>query len=138
MDGGRTRSCLTGSEAAPAARGCVPGDNSGDRGLVSISDRTGREIAVLREELGASVASVAFSPDGGRLVTAGPLMGRDEPDGREIVIWDWRVGEVERTIDAGADRAVLSPTGELIATVPPGLSGPQRRRHRAGVGSPLR
>jgi WD40 repeat protein/DNA-binding SARP family transcriptional activator len=94
-------------------------DNSGDRGLVTIRDRTGREIAVLREEPGESVASVAFSPDGGRLVTVGRLMGRDEPHGRDIVIWDWRVGEVERTIDAGAGRAVLSPTGELIATVPP-------------------
>jgi WD40 repeat protein/DNA-binding SARP family transcriptional activator/energy-coupling factor transporter ATP-binding protein EcfA2 len=100
-------------------------DNSGDRGLVTIRDRTGREIAALREEPGVSVASVAFSPDGGRLVTAGGLMGRYEPDGRQIVIWDWRVGEVERTIDAGAERAVLSPTGELIATVPPGQSGPQ-------------
>jgi WD40 repeat protein len=100
-------------------------DNSGDRGLVTIRDRTGREIAVLREEPGASVASVAFSPDGGRLVTVGSSMERYEPDGRAIVIWDWRVGEVERTIDAGADRAVLSPTGELIATVPPGQSGPQ-------------
>jgi WD40 repeat protein len=100
-------------------------DNSGGRGLVTIRDRTGREIAVLREEPGATVDSVAFSPDGGRLVTAGPPMGRDESEGREFVIWDWRVGEVERTIDAGADRAVLSPTGELIATVPPGLSGSQ-------------
>jgi WD40 repeat protein/DNA-binding SARP family transcriptional activator/class 3 adenylate cyclase len=100
-------------------------DNSGDRGLVTIRDRTGREIAVLREEPGASVASVAFSPDGGRLVTAGSPMERYEPDGREIVIWDWRVGEVERTIDAGAVRAALSPTGELIATVPQRQSGPQ-------------
>jgi WD40 repeat protein len=100
-------------------------DNSGDRGLVTIRDRTGREIAVLREEPGASVASVAFSPDGGRLVTAGQPMGRWDPDGREIVIWDWRVGEVERTIDAGAVRAALSPTGELIATVPQRQSGPQ-------------
>jgi WD40 repeat protein len=100
-------------------------ENSGDRGLVTIRDRTGREIAVVREEPGASVASVEFSPDGGRLVTVGRAMGRDEPDGREIVIWDWRVGEVERTIDARADRAVLSPTGELIATVPHGTSGPQ-------------
>jgi WD40 repeat protein len=100
-------------------------DNSGDRGLVTIRDRTGRKIAVLREEPGASVASVAFSPDGGRLVTAGQPMGRWDPDGRETVIWDWRVGEVERTIDAGAVRAALSPTGELIATVPQRQSGPQ-------------
>ena len=100
-------------------------ENSGDRGLVTIRDRTGREIAVVREEPGASVASVAFSPDGGRLVTAGPSMEYGEPDGGEVVIWNWRDGEVERTIDAGADRAVLSPTGELIATVPHGQSGPQ-------------
>jgi WD40 repeat protein/DNA-binding SARP family transcriptional activator/class 3 adenylate cyclase len=100
-------------------------DNSGDRGRVTIRDRRGREIAVLREEPGASVASVAFSPDGGRLVTAGDPMGRFDPDGREIVIWDWRVGEVERTIDAGAVSAAPSPTGELIATVPQRKSGPQ-------------
>jgi WD40 repeat protein/DNA-binding SARP family transcriptional activator len=100
-------------------------DNSGDRGRVTIRDRMGREIAVLREEPGASVASVAFSPDGGRLVTAGQPMGRFDPDGREIVIWDWRVGEVERTIDAGAVSAALSPTGELIATLPQRKSGPQ-------------
>ena len=99
-------------------------DTSGDRGRVTISDTTGRKIAVVQEEPGASVASVAFSPDGEQLVTVGRPMGRSEPDGREIVIWNWRAGEVERTIDAGADRAYLSPTGELIATVPV-TAGPQ-------------
>jgi WD40 repeat protein len=99
-------------------------ENSGDRGLVTIRDRTGREIAVVREEPGASVASVAFSPDGERLVTATRLMGRSGVGG-EIVIRDWREGAVERTVDAPAQRVVLSPTGQLFATVPQGLAESQ-------------
>jgi WD40 repeat protein len=63
--------------------------------------------------------SVAFSPDGKALVTAG---GQDAPETRpqvgEVVIWNAANGRKERIVRQqwGARRALFSPDGQFIAT----------------------
>ena len=88
---------------------------AGDRdGRVTIRDTSGREVTVLEEEPGAGIGSVAFSADGERLITT--RFGRERSVTPQVVIWDWRNGEIERTINTDAAAAVPSTTG-LIATL---------------------
>jgi WD40 repeat protein/DNA-binding SARP family transcriptional activator len=86
----------------------------GDDGVVTIVDRSGREVTRL-EHPGAAIGSVAFTPDGDRLVATVEAAGPYEPNVGKVVLWDWRAGEIERSIDAEARLAVASPTGDLIA-----------------------
>jgi WD40 repeat protein/DNA-binding SARP family transcriptional activator len=90
--------------------------NDGGAGLVRIVDPSGEEVAVLREESGIRFGSVQFSPDGRRLLTSRVEMGRADPTIPEIRLWDWAQGEVVKTIEAPAERAVFDPTGARIAT----------------------
>ena len=90
-------------------------DDNGSSAVVV--DRTGAELARIREEAGLLLPSVSFSPDGRRLATT-----RDVPDGHDplrqgVRIWDWERGEVVRTIDNAAIDAVFAPTTERIATI---------------------
>jgi WD40 repeat protein/DNA-binding SARP family transcriptional activator len=93
----------------------------GDAGLVTIVDRSGEEVAVLREESGVKFGSVQFSPDSRLLVTPRVTAGRPDPALSEVRIWDWERGKVMREIDAPAERAFYDPTGTRIAitTRPP-------------------
>jgi WD40 repeat protein/DNA-binding SARP family transcriptional activator len=97
----------------------------GDAGLVTIVDRSGEQVAPLREESGVAFGSVRFSPDGRLLVTSRVSAGRQDPSVPEVRIWDWERGEVVRTIDAPAGRAFYDPTGARIAitTLPPAGDG---------------
>jgi WD40 repeat protein/DNA-binding SARP family transcriptional activator len=88
----------------------------GDAGLVTIVDRSGEEVAVLREESGVRFGSVQFSPDGRLLLTSRLTTGRADPTIPEVRLWDWAQEEVARTINAPAERAVFDPTGARIAT----------------------
>jgi WD40 repeat protein len=88
----------------------------GDAGLVTIVDRSGEEVAVLREESGVRFGSVHFSPDGRLLLTSRLPTGRADPTIPEVRLWDWAQEEVARTISAPAERAVFDPTGGRIAT----------------------
>ena len=90
--------------------------SDGGAGLVRIVDPSGEEIAVLREESGIGFGSVQFSPDGRRLLAARVEMGRADPTIPEVRLWDWAQGDVARTIEAPAGRAVFDPTGARIAT----------------------
>jgi WD40 repeat protein/DNA-binding SARP family transcriptional activator/class 3 adenylate cyclase len=88
---------------------------AGDRdGRVTIRDTSGREVTVLEEEPGAGIGSVAFSADGEWLITT--RLARRTSITPQVVIWDWRNGEIERTIDTDATAAVPSTIG-LIATL---------------------
>jgi WD40 repeat protein len=87
----------------------------GDAGLVTVFDRSGDELATLREEPGVRFGSVSFSADGRLLASSRMSAGRADPNIRGVSIWDWERGEVVRTIDAGAGRAVFAPTGDRIA-----------------------
>jgi WD40 repeat protein/DNA-binding SARP family transcriptional activator len=99
---------VTGRETVPGAEG--------ERGLVTIVDRTGREVTVLREEPGVGAGLPVFSPDGDRLVTSRVPLGRDDATvDAQVAIWDWKTGTVQRTLGEGLGRAFASPVGDLIA-----------------------
>jgi WD40 repeat protein/DNA-binding SARP family transcriptional activator len=92
--------------------------NDGLTGRVTILDRSGREaIEPLQQEHGIAVGSVAFSPDGERLITTRLPTAEPDPDAIQVVIWDWKARKIERTIATEASIAVHSPTGHILATV---------------------
>jgi WD40 repeat protein/DNA-binding SARP family transcriptional activator len=91
-------------------------DSETDTGLVTIVDRSGDQVAALPEESGVRFGSVRFSPDGRQLLTTSFDTGDPTPTGNDVNIWDWERGEVVRTIEALARRAIYDPTGALIAT----------------------
>jgi WD40 repeat protein/DNA-binding winged helix-turn-helix (wHTH) protein len=90
--------------------------NDGTTGRVTIVDRSGRQVTVLQEEFGIAVGSVAFSPDSEQLITTRLPTAHPDPDATQVVIWNWKAREIERTIATEAGRAVPSPTGHLLAT----------------------
>jgi WD40 repeat protein len=91
-------------------------DSETDTGLVTIVDRSGDQVAALPQESGVRFGSVRFSPDGRLLLTTSFDTGDPTPTGNDVNIWDWERGEVVRTIEALAQRAIYDPTGALIAT----------------------
>jgi WD40 repeat protein/DNA-binding SARP family transcriptional activator/class 3 adenylate cyclase len=88
----------------------------GGTGLVRIIDRSGEDVAVLREESGVRFGSVQFSPDGRLLLTSRVTTGRADPTIPEVRLWDWAHREIARTINAPAERAVFDATGARVAT----------------------
>jgi WD40 repeat protein/DNA-binding SARP family transcriptional activator len=75
-------------------------------GSVRILDRSGREVARLREEGDDHrVVAAAFSPDGSRLATSVALSASD--DGGFLQVWDWASGRIVREVE-------LRPGGELV------------------------
>jgi WD40 repeat protein/DNA-binding SARP family transcriptional activator/class 3 adenylate cyclase len=89
-------------------------------GTAKIIDRTGHVIRVLQEEMTASndVSDADFSPDGLLVATAAAT----EQGLRHVRIWDWKRGEVVRTIDTNASSLDFDPSGSRIATA--GSEGP--------------
>jgi WD40 repeat protein/DNA-binding SARP family transcriptional activator len=85
-------------------------------GQVKIVDRSGREVAVLRDDPGFRVSALRFSPDGRLLATAGDPTERVDPTVAAVTIWDWEQGRVVRRIRAWAEGLSFDPTGARIAT----------------------
>jgi WD40 repeat protein len=85
-------------------------------GVAKIVDRTGDDVAVLREAPGFGFGSIAFSPDGRLLATA---RGSTDPTAEQVRIWDWERREVVRTIDTAAAALAFDQTGARIATGDP-------------------
>jgi WD40 repeat protein len=76
-------------------------------GSVRIQDRSGREVAILREERDDHrVVAATFSPDGSRLATSVGAPRASE-DGGFLRIWDWAGGRVVREVE-------LRPGRELV------------------------
>jgi WD40 repeat protein len=88
----------------------------GDTGSVTIVDRSGRTIDVIREDRGVAAGSVAFSADGAQLIMSRLPRGRHDPATGQLVVWDREAGEVVQTLDTAPALAVPSPSGDLIAT----------------------
>ena len=86
-------------------------------GMVTIVDRSGEQVAALPQAPGVRFGSVRFSPDGRSLLTTSFDTGDPTPTTSEVNIWDWERGEVVKTIEASAQRAIYDPTGALIATM---------------------
>jgi WD40 repeat protein len=86
---------------------------------VAIVDRSGREVAFLpAEEPFVQILSLGFTPDGERLLgSRSPWLPFDAHRG-QAAIWNWEDGQLERSIDTGGERAVLSPRGDLVVSTP--------------------
>jgi WD40 repeat protein len=90
--------------------------NYSDRSDVVIVDRSGAELATITEAAGNLISSVSFSPDGRLLATTREGIERVDPSQMNATIWDWRRGEIVRTIETSANLVVFDPTGTRIAT----------------------
>jgi WD40 repeat protein len=98
----------------------LPGGVDGvAEGSVAIVDRSGREVAFLPdEEPFVQILSLAFTPDGERLIgSRSPMLAFDALWG-EVAIWNWEDGQLERSFDTGGDEAVRSPNGDLVVSTP--------------------
>jgi len=86
-------------------------------GNVTIVDRSGRRVALLPDEEGMIQSKeIAFTHDGERLLASrSPMLIFDTFFG-QVAVWDWRGERVERTFDMDGNRAVLSPTGDIVVS----------------------
>lgn len=91
--------------------------NNGVTAWITIVDRTGQVQTVLEEDVATAVGRVAFSPDGRLLLAPRVFLSNPDVDSGELAFWNWRSGEVVRTIDTGARQAVVSPAGDKVATI---------------------
>jgi WD40 repeat protein/DNA-binding SARP family transcriptional activator len=86
---------------------------SDDRGRITVAQRDGTVLTTLVEEELVYVGTVDFLPDGEHLATA-RWPDRDDPGQRGIRIWDWRSGEVVRTLATPSIRADVDPSGRWV------------------------
>jgi WD40 repeat protein len=87
--------------------------------VVTVVDRSGREVAVLPDaEPFVQILSLAFTPDGKRLIGSRSSTASFETFFGQVMIWNWEDGQLERSIDTGGEEAVLSPRGDLIVSTP--------------------
>jgi WD40 repeat protein len=80
-----------------------------------IVNRAGRRVGFLSDGSGLGPSAVAFSPDGRMLATAVSSNTRPDPSSERVRIWDWRKGELLRTIHTRAQAVAFSPDGDRIA-----------------------
>ena len=94
------------------------------QGEVTITDRDGKELKLLRIPERDRIGAVQFSPDGRLVAAASMALERPRPGAERVTIWDWRSGRVVRTLRALAEGMAFSADGRRIATTP--LVGPAR------------
>jgi WD40 repeat protein len=87
-------------------------------GSLAVVNRSGEEIAFLSEAEWVQIYSIAFTSDGERLIGSRSPMGSWMDYFGDAAVWDWRTGRLERRIDTGADKAVLSPQADLLVSIP--------------------
>jgi WD40 repeat protein/DNA-binding SARP family transcriptional activator len=87
------------------------------RGVVSIVDRAGRTVDVLRDESRVEVSSVAFSPDGRLLATTRFPQGVFDPSLAGVRIWDWQGNDVVASIETVGNNVAFDPTGTRLVSV---------------------
>lgn len=86
-------------------------------GSVTIVDRSGRMVRVLRKDERQAICKATFSPDGRFVATAACWRDRGSVN-PHVTIWDWRQAERVQIIeDRDASQITFDPTGTRIATV---------------------
>jgi WD40 repeat protein len=99
---------------------------AGGDGVIRMLDRAGTVVADLPGEPGYRLSDVSFSPDG-RLVAAARLsLERPGTGAEQVTLWDWRRGEIVRTLPGAAFALAFSHDGARVATT--SLEGPARIR----------
>jgi WD40 repeat protein/DNA-binding SARP family transcriptional activator len=95
------------------------GNTTSIKGSLAMVDRSGEEVAYLPdEEEWVQFRSLAFTPDGERLIGSRSPMASWLDYFGQVVVWDWKGGQLERSIDTGNDDAVLSPRADLLVSTP--------------------
>jgi WD40 repeat protein len=94
----------------------------GDRGHVTVFNRTGDVVGEVWEAVDVGIGNIAFTADGERIVGFRFPVASDDDDEVAIHTWDWRTGQVvDRLATPDARGAVwLSDDGALAAS---GLDG---------------
>jgi WD40 repeat protein len=103
----------------------------GERGEVRVWDTGTGQVQLTLQGLMGGVSSVAFSPDGKRIVTAEAGQVRNPAEMKEakvsgpqdlwkpgkVIVWDAETGQVQRTLQgpAGLSCVAFSPDGNRIA-----------------------
>jgi WD40 repeat protein/DNA-binding SARP family transcriptional activator len=89
----------------------------GDDGHVTVVDRSGASVTGL-DAPGTAVDGLAFATDGDLLVAGVEKVGPYDPDEGRVLVWNWRTGELVRTIEAEAYGVFPSPAGDVVAIQP--------------------
>jgi WD40 repeat protein len=89
------------------------GDANG--GSITMVDHSGRTIAVIPVP-GLLVNSLAFMPDGERLVLTVEALGPYDPEAGRLMVREWRTGNEVLSIETEAAYAVPSADGDSIVT----------------------
>jgi WD40 repeat protein/DNA-binding SARP family transcriptional activator len=84
------------------------------RGMVTVVDRAGDQLAELVEEDDFTIRRVTFTADGSRLVAARSTW-RQAPGIVGLRVWDWRGGTPVLDIEELALDVTAAPTGDRIA-----------------------
>ena len=82
---------------------------------VRVYDRTGAEIGGVSAEPGIRIISLGFSGDGDTIATTGSAY-RQEPEQRDIRLWDWREDRLVERIEANAAWLAVAPRGDLLVS----------------------
>ena len=88
----------------------------GERGWITIVDRTGQQVAEIPEESDHIPLSVEFSPDGEQIVTTRTRAGRQDATVDGVRVWEWAEGEAVTDIPVYAQPLSVNPTGDRLAT----------------------
>ncbi|MET0526582.1 MAG: BTAD domain-containing putative transcriptional regulator [Nocardioides sp.] len=87
----------------------------GPESHVRILDRTGAEVGRISGEPLVVIPSLDFRSDGDLVATTGHPP-RDDPDRREIRLWDWRRDRLVRRIEGNTIGVEFDPSGALLAS----------------------
>jgi WD40 repeat protein len=88
----------------------------GERGWITIVDRTGQRVAEIPEERDHIPLAVEFSPDGEQIVTTRTRAARADAGVAGVRVWDWADGEAVTDIQVYARPLSVNPTGDRLAT----------------------
>jgi WD40 repeat protein/serine/threonine protein kinase len=100
-----------------AAAGVAPGESGkgplGGGGEVKVWDiQTGKELHSLK----GGAATVAFSPDGKLLASAGLVYEPGQEPVGEVKVWDAQTGKELHSLKGGGASVAFSPDGKLLAS----------------------
>ena len=93
-----------------------PGTTEDDvESQVRVYDRTGAEVGRVSGEPDIRLLSLGFNGDGDVIATTG-TSSRQEPEQRDIRLWNWREDRLVGRIEANASQVAFAPRGDLLGS----------------------